>query len=169
MDIRYDDRVVVITGAAGGIGRQYALDFAARGAKIVANDIGASLDGKAASSDALDALVAELEAAGAKVVASTDDIVHPTGADALIAKAVAAFGRVDVLINNAGITRNNLIADMPPEDFRAVLDVHLFGSFHCSRAAWPRMQDSGYGRILMTTSQSAMGRSATSITGTLPM
>jgi NAD(P)-dependent dehydrogenase (short-subunit alcohol dehydrogenase family) len=156
MDIRYDDRVVVVTGAAGGIGSQYAREFAARGAKIVANDIGASLDGKSISSDAMTSLAAELERSGAEVALSVDDITDPAGAEALIRTATETFGRVDVLINNAGITRNNLIEQMPVDDYRALLDVHLFGSFYCSKAAWPVMQKQGYGRVLMTTSQSGL-------------
>lgn len=156
MDIRYDGRVVIITGASGGIGRQYALDFAARGAKIVVNDLGTSVDGHGASRSAAAQLAQEIQAAGGEAVANADDIAQYDGAQALAQTALAAFGRIDVLINNAGITRSNLLADMPLEDFHAVLAVHLFGSFNCTRAVWPTLQRHGYGRVLMTTSQSGL-------------
>ncbi|MDH6291982.1 SDR family NAD(P)-dependent oxidoreductase [Rhodococcus opacus] len=156
MSIRYDDRVVVITGAGGGIGRQYTKDFAQRGAKIVANDLGTSLDGQQPAESPLAELVDSIRAEGGEAVISTDNISTPEGAEAAVKLALDSFGRIDVLINNAGITRNDLLADMSPENFRAVLDVHLFGSFHCTRAAWPVLQKQGYGRVLMTTSQSGL-------------
>jgi NAD(P)-dependent dehydrogenase (short-subunit alcohol dehydrogenase family) len=156
MDIRFDDRVVVITGAGGGIGRQYALDFARRGAKIVANDLGTSLTGEGTSGSSASRLVAEIKAAGGQAVSNTDNIATAEGAQKLAETALDAYGRIDVLMNNAGITRNALVADMSPADFKAVLDVHLFGSFYCTRAVWPAMQKKRYGRVLMTTSQSGL-------------
>jgi NAD(P)-dependent dehydrogenase (short-subunit alcohol dehydrogenase family) len=156
MEIRFDNRVVVITGAGGGIGRQYAMDFAKRGASIVANDLGTSLTGEGKSASASARLVDEIVQAGGKAVANVDDIATPEGAARLAQCALDTFGRIDVLLNNAGITRNALLADMAPADFRAVLEVHLFGSFHCSRAVWPTMKKQSYGRVLMTTSQSGL-------------
>lgn len=156
MDIRFDGRVVIITGAGGGIGRQYAMDFSARGAKIVVNDLGTSVDGRGASGSGADRLVQEIQAAGGEAVANADDVSRYDGAQALVRAALAAFGRIDILINNAGITRSNLLADMSPEDFYAVLAVHLFGSFNCTRAVWTTLQRQGYGRVLMTTSQSGL-------------
>lgn len=156
MDIRFDDRVVIITGGGGGIGRQYAKDLSERGAKIVVNDLGTSLEGKPLSDSPAAKLVDEIRVAGGQAIVNTDDIAKPEGADKMVQSALDAFGRVDVLINNAGITRNNLIEDMSPEDYRAVLDVHLFGSFHCTRSVWPTMQKQRYGRVLMTTSQSGL-------------
>lgn len=156
MEIKFNDRVAVITGAAGGIGRQYAMDFARRGAKIVVNDLGTSLSGEGTSASSASRLVEELRAAGGEAIANTADIATAQGAQALADAAMQAFGRIDILINNAGITRNALLADMSPADYRAVLDVHLFGSFHCTQAVWPTMQKARYGRVLMTTSQSGL-------------
>ena len=155
-DIRFDGRVAVVTGAGGGLGRAHALLLARRGATVVVNDLGGSLDGQGGDAAAASAVVREIEAAGGRALANFDDIATPEGAERLIGAATEAFGRVDILVNNAGILRDKTLAKMAPADFEAVIRVHLLGSAWCSRAALGPMQRQQYGRIVMTTSAAGL-------------
>lgn len=154
--IRFDGRVAVITGAGRGIGRQYALDLAARGARVVVNDVGGSVAGEDSSLAPATAVAAEITAGGGVALANGDDIATPAGAARLITAAREAFGRVDVLLCNAGILRDRTLVKMPPEDFESVVRVHLLGTAWVTRAAMPLMRDQRYGRVVVTTSHSGL-------------
>jgi NAD(P)-dependent dehydrogenase (short-subunit alcohol dehydrogenase family) len=156
MSITFDERVAIVTGAASGLGRSHALLLAARGAKVVVNDLGGAVDGSGGSNAAADNVVAEISAAGGIAAANYDSVADPAGAERLIATAIARFGRLDILVNNAGTLRDKTFAKMELADFRSVMDVHLMGSVHCTRAAWPHMKERGYGRIVMTASGAGM-------------
>ncbi|MBL8288914.1 MAG: SDR family NAD(P)-dependent oxidoreductase [Rubrivivax sp.] len=155
-EIRFDGRVAVVTGAGGGLGRAHALLLAARGAAVVVNDLGGSLNGEGGDDAAASKVVREIEAAGGRALASFDDIAAPEGAQRMVDAAAQAFGRVDILVNNAGILRDKTLAKMAPADFEAVVRVHLLGSAWCSRAVLPLMQQQQYGRIVMTTSAAGL-------------
>ena len=155
-EIRFDGEVAVVTGAGGGLGRAHALEFAARGAAVVVNDVGGRLDGGGGDPSHAAAVVREIESAGGCALANGDDISTPEGARRLVDAALAAYGRLDVLVNNAGILRDRTLHKMAPEDFEAVVRVHLLGSAWCSRADWPAMQAQGQGRIIMTTSAAGL-------------
>ena len=154
--LNFDGRVVVVTGAGGGLGRCHALEIGRRGAHVVVNDVGASVDGTGASTSAAQAVVDEITAAGGSAVANTDSVATEDGGKAIIGSATEAFGRVDVLINNAGILRDAAFKNMTAEQVDAVLDVHLRGAFNVTRAAWPVFREQDYGRIVMTTSGSGL-------------
>ena len=154
--IRFDGRVAVITGAGGGLGRTYALLLAARGAAVVVNDLGGTLNGVGGDAAAARQVVAEIEAAGGRALANFDDISTPEGAQHLIEAALQGYGRVDVLVNNAGILRDKSLHKLATADFEAVVRVHLLGSAWCSRAALAPMQAQNYGRIVMTTSAAGL-------------
>ncbi len=154
--IDFDGRVAIVTGAGGGLGRAHALLLAARGATVVVNDLGGSVSGAGGDQSAAQKVVAEITAAGGRALANCDDIATSEGAQRLAAAAVQAFGRVDVLINNAGILRDKTLIKMDPADFETVVRVHLLGSAWCSRAVWPVMQQQQYGRIVMTTSAAGL-------------
>ncbi|MDT5110968.1 MAG: hypothetical protein QOE20_2858, partial [Mycobacterium sp.] len=154
--LRFEGRVVVVTGAGGGLGRCHALEFARRGAQVVVNDVGASVDGTSQSSSAAQAVVDEIVASGGSAVANTDSVATPDGGRAIIGIAVDTFGRVDVLVNNAGILRDAAFKNMTAEQVDAVIDVHLRGAFHVTSGAWPVMREQNYGRIVMTTSGSGL-------------
>ncbi len=156
MTIRYDGRVAVITGAGNGLGRSHALLLAERGAKVVVNDLGGSVEGKGGSHSAADAVVAEIRAAGGEAVANYDSVATPEGGAAVVQSAYDAFGRVDILVNNAGNNIQNSFRKMSVADFLAVLEVHLLGAVHCTRAAWQGMLDQQYGRVVMTTSAAGL-------------
>ena len=156
MTIRYDNRVAVVTGAGSGLGRSHALFLASRGAKVVVNDLGGAVDGSGASTSAGEKVVAEIIAAGGEAVANADSVATPEGAASIIQCAIDNYGQVDILINNAGNLRDKSFAKLQPEDFDAVVDVHLSGSAYCTLAAWPHMKDAGYGRIVMTTSSAGL-------------
>jgi NAD(P)-dependent dehydrogenase (short-subunit alcohol dehydrogenase family) len=156
MSIRFDDRVAIVTGAGGGLGRLYALELAKRGAKVVVNDFGGSVRGENGSSEAANRVANEITAAGGHAQANGASVSDPDGVAQLVGDAMDIFGRVDILINNAGILRDKTFAKMTLDDVRAVLDVHLLGTFLCTKAVWPIMQERGYGRIVMTSSGSGL-------------
>ena len=155
-EIRFDDKVAVVTGAGAGLGRAYALEFARRGAKVVVNDLGGARDGTGGSSSAADKVVEEIKALGGEAVASYDSVATAEGGQGIIDTAVNAFGQVDILINNAGILRDKTIVKMEPENWDAVMDVHLKGAFNVTRPAFVKMRENGYGRIVMTTSAAGL-------------
>jgi NAD(P)-dependent dehydrogenase (short-subunit alcohol dehydrogenase family) len=156
MNIRFDDRVAVVTGAGNGLGRSYALELARRGAKVVVNDLGSARDGSGTSDAAL-AVVEEIRAAGGQAMADGGDVSDFAQMEALVARAIEAWGSVHLLINNAGILRDRTFAKMDPADFELVIRIHLLGSAFATKAVWNRMRDQGYGRVLMTTSASGLG------------
>jgi NAD(P)-dependent dehydrogenase (short-subunit alcohol dehydrogenase family)/uncharacterized OB-fold protein/putative sterol carrier protein len=156
-EIRFDGRVAIVTGAGGGLGRAYALELARRGAKVVVNDLGGARDGAGAGSAApAEAVVAEITAAGGEAVANFDSVATAEGGAAIVEAALAAFGTVDIVINNAGILRDKSFAKMTPENWQAVVDVHLSGAFHVTRPAFAVMKAKGYGRVVMTTSAAGL-------------
>jgi NAD(P)-dependent dehydrogenase (short-subunit alcohol dehydrogenase family) len=152
MSIKFDGQVVIVTGSGGGLGRCHALGFAARGAKVVIADFGGARDGSGGSLVAADDVVAEIKAAGGEAMASAVNVTDMAQVEAMVSQVMSAWGRVDVLVNNAGILRDKSFAKLTMEDWKAVLDVHLMGSVHCSRAVWDIMKAQNYGRIIMTTS-----------------
>jgi len=154
--IRFDHRVAIVTGAGGGLGRTYAIELAARGAAVVVNDLGGSFDGKGSSTSMADKVVAEIRAAGGKAVASYDSVSTSAGGEAIVKTALDAYGRVDVLISNAGSLRNAPIDDLPDDTLDAMIDVHLKGGFNVSRPAFRQMKQQGYGRILLASSAAGM-------------
>jgi NAD(P)-dependent dehydrogenase (short-subunit alcohol dehydrogenase family) len=151
-ELRFDDRVAVITGAGRGLGRSYALLLASRGAKVVVNDLGVGLKGDGADTGPAEEVVQEIRAAGGEAVASTDSVATPEGGKAIIDTAMKHFGRIDILIHNAGNVRRGSLKELSYEDFENVLDVHLRGGFHVVRPAFPLMCKAGYGRIVLTSS-----------------
>ena len=151
-ELRFDDRVAVITGAGRGLGRAYALLLASRGAKVVVNDVGGSLTGDGADPGPAAAVVDEIKAAGGHAVASTDSVATVAGGKAIIETALDNYRRIDVLIHNAGTVRRGSLREMSYADFDAVLDVHLRGAFHVVRPAFPEMSAAGYGRVVLTSS-----------------
>ena len=155
MTISFEGRVAIVTGAGGGLGRAYALELARRGAKVVVNDLGGARDG-AGHGDAALAVVAEIEAMGGTAMADGGSATDERQMAAMAEKAVAAWGGVHILINNAGILRDKSFAKMALEDFRAVVDVHLIGAAVCTKAVWAIMQDQAYGRVLMTSSSTGL-------------
>ena len=156
MGIDFKGQVAIVTGAGGGLGRQHALALAARGAKVMVNDLGGARDGTGGSATAAEAVVAEIRAAGGEALANSASVTDFAAVEAMVAQAVAAWGRVDILVNNAGILRDKTFAKMGLDDFRFVMDVHLMGAVHCTKAVWDIMRDANYGRIVMTTSSSGL-------------
>lgn len=152
-DYRYDGRVAVITGAGGGLGRAHALLFAARGAQVLVNDLGSSVTGTGGSSSAADAVVQEIRAAGGEAAASYDSVED---GDKIIQAALDQFGRVDILINNAGILRDVSFPKMTDADWEAVYRVHVWGAYKVTKAAWPHLREQSYGRVVMTSSASGI-------------
>jgi NAD(P)-dependent dehydrogenase (short-subunit alcohol dehydrogenase family) len=151
-ELRFDDRVAVVTGAGRGLGRCYALLLASRGAKVVVNDTGGSLTGNGVDAGPADDVVREIRAAGGEAVASTESVATALGGKAIIHEALDHFGAVDILVHNAGTIRRASLMEMSYEDFDAVLDVHLRGAFHVVRPAFPLMSAARYGRIVLTSS-----------------
>jgi NAD(P)-dependent dehydrogenase (short-subunit alcohol dehydrogenase family) len=151
-EIRYDDRVAVITGAGGGLGKTYALMLGARGAKVVVNDLGGAADGTGAGSSMADEVVKEINEAGGTAVANYDSVATPEGGEAIIQTAVDNFGKVDILINNAGILRDKSFAKLEPQNLEIVLDVHLKGAFFVTQPAFRIMKENNYGRIVFASS-----------------
>jgi NAD(P)-dependent dehydrogenase (short-subunit alcohol dehydrogenase family) len=151
-----EGRVVVVTGSGGGLGRQHALLFAERGAKVVINDLGGSRDGTGQGSDMADSVVREITDAGGEAVASYDNVATPEGGPAIVQAAIDAFGRIDVVVNNAGILRDVTFHKMDDAQWDAVLKVHLYGTYHVTRAAWPHLREQSYGRVIVTSSTSGI-------------
>ncbi len=156
MDVRFDGRVAIVTGAGGGLGRCHALALAARGAKVVVNDLGGTVDGAGAASAAALRVVEEIRAAGGMAIANGASVTDFAAVEEMVQQAREAFGRVDILVNNAGILRDKSFAKMGLDDFRAVFEVHVMGAVHCTKAVWELMREQGYGRIVMTTSSSGL-------------
>jgi NAD(P)-dependent dehydrogenase (short-subunit alcohol dehydrogenase family)/uncharacterized OB-fold protein/putative sterol carrier protein len=155
--IRFDGRVAIITGSGAGLGRAYALELARRGARVVVNDFGGARDGAGqGSSSPADQVVQEIKDLGGEAVASYDNVATPEGGENIVRTALNAFGQVDILINNAGILRDKGFLKMEPENWQAVLAVHLNGAYHVTRSAFQAMRDNGYGRIVMTTSAAGL-------------
>jgi NAD(P)-dependent dehydrogenase (short-subunit alcohol dehydrogenase family) len=151
-DLRFDEQVAVITGAGGGLGKHYALLLAARGARVVVNDIGGSVTGDGSNAGAATAVAEEIRQRGGEAVADSHSVTSPEGGKAMIDSALAAWGRVDIVINNAGIVGDAPFEDMTPERFEPLVDVHLKGAFHVTRPAWKVMREQRYGRIVNTCS-----------------
>ncbi|WP_421790814.1 SDR family NAD(P)-dependent oxidoreductase [Hyphobacterium sp.] len=154
--IRFDGRTAIITGAGNGLGRSHALLLAERGANIVVNDLGGSIDGSGASSETAEAVVKEITEKGGKAIAHGANVTKPDEVADMVDQAILAFGAVDILVNNAGILRDKSFSKMTLEDFELVLNVHLMGSVTCTKAVWDHMKERGYGRIAMTSSSSGI-------------
>lgn len=156
MAIDFNGQVAIVTGAGGGLGRAHALALAERGAKVVVNDLGAARDGSGGSVSASEAVAAEIRAAGGEAVANGASVTDLAAVEAMVAEAIDRWGRVDILINNAGILRDKSFAKMDLADFRLIVDVHLMGAVNCTKAVWEIMRAQNYGRIVMTTSSSGL-------------
>ena len=156
MSLDFSGKVAIITGAGGGLGRSHALALAARGARVVVNDMGGSVNGSGGADTAAAKVVAEIVELGGEAIADHCDITDVDAVAAMVATAVDKWGRVDILINNAGILRDKSFAKMSMEDFRLVVDVHLNGSANCTKAVWDLMREQAYGRILMTASSTGL-------------
>ncbi len=155
--IRFDDKVAIVTGAGSGLGRIYAIELAKRGARVVVNDLGGARDGEGkGSTSPADQVIAEIQSAGGRAVANYDNVASIEGGRNIVKTALEAYGTVDILINNAGILRDKSILKMEPQNWQAVLDVHLSGAFNVTQPAFGVMKEKGYGRIVMTTSGSGL-------------
>jgi NAD(P)-dependent dehydrogenase (short-subunit alcohol dehydrogenase family) len=156
MGLDFNGRVAIVTGAGGGLGRQHALALAARGAKVMVNDLGGMVDGSGGSPVAAQAVVDEIHAAGGQALANGASVTDFVAVQAMVQQAMDAWGRVDILVNNAGILRDKSFAKMELADFALVLNVHLMGAVHCTKAVWPIMTAQNYGRVIMTTSSTGL-------------
>jgi NAD(P)-dependent dehydrogenase (short-subunit alcohol dehydrogenase family) len=156
-ELRFDGRAVIVTGAGRGVGRNHALLLAARGARVVVADLGGELDGRGSSSDPADQVVKEIESAGGEAVACYASVAEEAGAAAIVQTALDAFGRLDAVINNAGISDPGLFETLPTEQFRRMLDVHYLGTVSVLKAAWPHLRASGDGRVVNTCSEALAG------------
>ncbi len=156
MSIRFDGKVVIVTGAGGGLGRAHALEFARRGASVVVNDLGGSVDGSGGSSEAAGKVVAEIVAAGGKAIANGASVTDDAGVAHLVKQTTDTYGRIDILIANAGILRDKSFSKMEIKDFDAVMAVHLMGTVKPAKAVWQIMRDQQYGRIVVTTSSTGL-------------
>jgi NAD(P)-dependent dehydrogenase (short-subunit alcohol dehydrogenase family) len=154
MTIRFDDRVAIVTGAGAGLGRSHAMLLASRGAKVVVNDPGGTVDGSGGEHSVADKVVAEIKAAGGQAVANYNSVADMKSAQNIIDTALGEFGRLDILVNNAGILRDRAFINMSMEDFEFASQVHYMGTVYCTKAAWPIMRRQQYGRVVVTTSGS---------------
>ena len=156
MGLDFKGRVAIVTGAGGGLGKQHALLLASRGAKVMVNDLGADVHGEGGSVSAAQAVVDEIRAAGGEAMVNGASVTDFDAVQKMVQQAMDAWGRVDILVNNAGILRDKSFAKMELADFKLVMDVHVMGAVHCTKAVWPIMQAQNYGRIIMTTSSSGL-------------
>ena len=156
-ELRFDDRAVIVTGAGRGVGRCHALALASRGAKVVVADLGGQLDGSGSSSEPAEEVVKEIEGAGGEAVVCHASVTDEAGAASIVQTALDAFGRIDVVVNNAGIADPDLFEDLSLDRFRRMVDVHYMGAVNVTFAAWPHMVKAGYGRVVNTTSEGALG------------
>src|SRR5215207_711895 len=155
--LRFDGQVAIVTGAGGGLGRAHALLLAERGAAVVVNDLGSpTMGGQEHDEGPAQRVVEEIKAAGGIAVANSDTVATREGAEGIVAQALAEFGRLDVLVNNAGIIRNRTFLNIGPDEFAPVLDVHVKGAFFVTRPAYEHMKTAGYGRIVNTSSSSGL-------------
>ncbi|HJV79863.1 SDR family NAD(P)-dependent oxidoreductase, partial [Noviherbaspirillum sp.] len=154
--IRFDGQVAIVTGAGGGLGRSHALQLAARGAKVVVNDLGVARDGTGNAQSAAERVVAEIRAAGGHAMASGASVTDPAAVEDMVSLVMREWGRIDILVNNAGFLRDKSFSKMTLDDFRAIVDVHLMGAVYCTKAVWEIMKQQNYGRIVMTTSSSGL-------------
>ncbi|MFA7264073.1 MAG: SDR family NAD(P)-dependent oxidoreductase, partial [Caulobacter sp.] len=155
-DIRFDGKVAIVTGAGGGLGRQHALELARRGAKVVVNDLGGTMDGTGGNSAAAEAVVAEIKAFGGEAMANGSSVTDDAGVAKMVKDTMDAWGRIDILIANAGILRDKSFSKMEIADFELVLNVHLMGTMKPTKAVWEIMKAQNYGRIVVTTSSSGL-------------
>ena len=156
MGIDLTGRVAIVTGAGGGLGKQHALLLASRGARVLVNDLGGDVHGEGGSVSAAQQVVDEIRAAGGEAMANGASVTDFAAVEQMVQQAMDAWGRVDILVNNAGILRDKSFAKMSLDDFRLVMDVHVMGAVHCTKAVWPIMQAQQYGRVVMTTSSSGL-------------
>ena len=156
MTVRFDNQVAIVTGAGNGLGKSHALALAERGAKVVVNDFGGARDGSGGSTDAAEAVVQRIKDKGGEAIANGANVANYNDVEQMVQQAMDAWGRVDILINNAGILRDKTFAKMELKDFDRVMDVHLKGSVNCTKAVWAIMREQNYGRIVMTTSSSGL-------------
>ena len=156
MTIRFDDKVAIITGSGGGLGKQHALEFARRGAKVVVNDLGGAVDGSGGASDAANAVVEEIKAEGGEAIANGSSVSDQAGVENMVKEAMDKWGRIDILVNNAGILRDKSFHKITLEEFNAVMDVHFQGSVYASHAVYPIMREQNFGRIVFTTSSGGL-------------
>ena len=156
MTISFDNKVVIVTGAAGGLGRSHAIEFARRGAKVVVNDLGGEVDGSGGSSEAANKVVKEITDLGGVAIPNGSSVTDDAGVKHMIEQTIEEFGRIDILVNNAGILRDKSFSKMEMEDFVKVTDVHLIGSVKPTKQVWDIMKDQNYGRIIMTTSSTGL-------------
>ena len=156
MSIRFDDQVVIVTGSGNGLGKSHALEFARRGARVVVNDLGGARDGSGGGSAAAEEVVAQIREEGGDAIANGANVADFSQVESMVSQAMDKWGRVDVLVNNAGILRDKTFAKMDLADFQMVVDVHLNGSVNCTKAVWEQMREQQYGRIVMTSSSSGI-------------
>ena len=156
MTIRFDGKVAIITGAGGGLGRAHALGLAARGAKVLINDLGGALDGTSGASSVAQKVVDEIIAAGGEAMTNGANVTDAAAVNKMVEQVINKWGRIDILVNNAGILRDKSFTKMPLDDFRTVVEVHLLGAANCTKAVWEHMKEQQYGRIVMTTSSSGI-------------
>ena len=156
MTISFEDKVVIVTGAGGGLGRSHAIEFAKRGAKVVVNDLGGEVDGSGGSSEAADNVVKEIIDLGGTAIPNGSSVIDDSGVKSMVDQTVDEFGRIDILINNAGILRDKSFSKMEIDDFTIVTDIHLMGSVKPTKMVWEIMKEQNYGRILVTTSSTGL-------------